>query len=326
MTVGLGFKTYLGFGEETVYGTAVTRTKYLEINSETLLKKVDRIMSRSLLHRGVHKNRVVAGSTNVGGTIEFDAQYGSWERLLKHLMGTVVTNQPDPTGAATGYQHTFTIADSLPTGLTMEIFRDTSGFPAADQNKASVYAGCKVMSATFGITLEDLLRVSMEIVGQQETQSAKSTPTYLTDELAVFTQGSLKWNGNSIDVSDAEITINNNLEDDRRYIGAGTIKEPLPAEKILVEGRFTTDFENYNLANDFFNTTQRRMILLFDGPTITGSLKKSITFDVPVALIMDFDNAVDSHGRIRSEVSFQGYRDDTNNEVIAKIVNTASSV
>src|SRR3990172_11182730 len=116
--VGLGLLGYVGIGQETSYGVAVARTNFFEINEENFETSEGRIESVALSRVGIRNTKLAQGGIGVQGGFSFDGLYAGWERPLKHLMGSVVSTQPDPTSNATVWDHKFTVADVLPTGLT----------------------------------------------------------------------------------------------------------------------------------------------------------------------------------------------------------------
>jgi len=139
-----GLNTYLGIGEEGVYGTAVARDRFLTFRSSTLKKTVNKIQSGDLYRRGFHEGQKTQGLITVGGDVVFAPRYSSTglTRLLYHCFGTVATTRPDITTAPTVYRHTFTPNNSaLPTGLTLE--------QQTGVQRAFLFTGCKVSSLRF---------------------------------------------------------------------------------------------------------------------------------------------------------------------------------
>lgn len=92
MSIGLGFKGgVLGIGEEVVYGTAVTRTKFLELNSDGLDVDEERLESGALPNIFSDDDEVARAAVNPNGSIDFEMRYEGQELLLKHAMGRVDT-------------------------------------------------------------------------------------------------------------------------------------------------------------------------------------------------------------------------------------------
>lgn len=124
MAIPSGLSAQLGVAEETVYGTPVTVTRFYEFTEETLDCQIDRIESAGLRSgvRVQRSDRWVPGKKAVAGDVTMelgDRSFGLW---LKHMMGGVVSEQPDAGTAPTVWLHTFTPGD-LPVGLTCQVGR-----------------------------------------------------------------------------------------------------------------------------------------------------------------------------------------------------------
>src|SRR3990167_104108 len=183
--VGLGLTSFIGHGVESTYGTPVARNRFIEYNEEDISSDEPKIESQALAQVGIRSTKVAQGGISIGGSFSFDAQWGGWERILKYAMGSIASQQPDVTSNPTVWDHTFTIASSLPTGLTLEVFRGTEDF-VTEPNKSFVYHGCLITNMNFACTVEDLLRISCTIMGEDVSREAKSTPSYDASELCVF--------------------------------------------------------------------------------------------------------------------------------------------
>ena len=321
---GIGMRSFFGFGEESTYGSPVTRTNYIEINSESFMKQVARLESSSIIRRGILNTKVGAGAISLEGDVEFDAHYDGWLKLAKHAMGTVTTTQPDVTNAPTAYNHQFTIADTLPTGLTVEIFRDNAQF-TTEPNKSFLYKGCKVNSMQLSCGVDEILKVTCGLVGQDEGRVAKSTDSYNTARFAMYHQGVVLWNGEDIEVSQFSVTVDNQYAA-RPKLGSQFTREYLPDQKIAVSGSLTAEFSSWNQYDDFINTTEREMIATFTGPTIAGSITYLIKLTMPIALLNNVRIMLNQPGRIMAEMDFKAYRTASANELTMDVRNISSTV
>lgn len=322
MGVGIGMKGYIGFGEESTYGTPVTRTKFLDILGESIQYQRPLIESQGLYRVGVLDSKVVQGAVEVGGDFSFEAQYDGWEKLAKQVFGAVNSTNI----AGTAYKHLFTIADSLPTGLTFEVFRDQSGF-TSEQNRAFIYKGCKINSMQFACGVGELLKVTCAIMGRDVERQAKTSETFTTTPLAVYHRGLLKWGGVDAEVSQFQLTLANGL-DARPLLGTALTREPLRGSKVQVTGSFTAEFDSPAKFDDFLNAASRVLNVRFDGPLITGGLGQGyyIDMNINVGILTSVRIILNSPGRIMMEVDFKGYRTASINEVELAIQNTLTSV
>lgn len=327
-TPGLGMNSWFGFGEESTYGTQVTPTSWLEIEAESLAKEVARIEAKSILRRGVVDNKVVAGAIMVAGDVSFPAQYDGWLKLAKHAFGSVTESRPDITNAPAAYNHRFLITDVLPTGLTVEVFRDTTQF-TTEPNKSFRFGGCKVDKMTFEAQVDQVLKVSMGFMGQNESRATYSAanPSFSNANYAIFTQGTVYWNGNDIEADKFSITLNNGLGS-RYKLGSNLTRQPVPENKIVVSGSFEAEFQHWDEYDDFVAATKREMILDFRGATLGGAITERIKLTCSQTDIDKTHIILDKPGRIKLGIDFKCYRNtaQTQNEIVMDVVNTSATV
>lgn len=322
---GLGIKSHLGVGEESTWGSVVTRDGFIEFNSESLAKNIGRIESRPINRRGVLSTRVVQGGISVDGDIVFDATFGgAWLKLLKHNMGLVTTSQPDITNAPTAYNHAFTIDDSPYTGLSIEVYRDSSDF-ATEPSYAHLYVGCKVNSMEFSCDVDGLLSVTAGIIGKDESRGAKSTPTYTTSKVAAYHQGSIKWNGGDVGVNKFSLRIGNGLEP-RPTIGSRYTREPFFGDLIDVSGSMEMEFTSWAQYDDFVAATQRTFEAYFEGDNLGGGIYYMIKMACAISLLNNVRVVADSPGRIMIACDFKAYRTSSANELQVDVRNIDSSI
>ena len=331
---GLGHNAYLGVGEESSYGTIVARDKFFDLLNESMVAEHRRIEAASLNQIGIRKNRIANGSLRFRGSVSMHLAYPDMGRFLKHALGGYV--DPAAANATNGslYDHTFTIADALPTGLTLEIFRDTSSFytPQGDVNKAFVYRGSKIGSMTISAEIDSFVELSLDFIAQSEDRQAKTAAATVLGDLdnarnpMVFTQGFLYYgtsgmtvseltgavtNGAGIAVESFSVTLDNNLEEDRGSLGSRLIREPVRSGgKLAVTGSFVADFNDFTKYDDFFNSTTRTLIFVCRNGYLSATnngyeamiltLEDIVPTDVPI-------NIADE-GPIKQTVNFKAYR------------------
>lgn len=324
MAVGVGFRGHFGYGEESVYGTAVARTHFTEINSESMQLEDMRIESESLYRRGIINTRVTQGGATVNGDVEFEAGFGGWLKLAKHAFGRVDTSTPDVTSNPTVKRHKFTVQDTLPPGLTMELFRDTTDM-VTEPNVAHIYTGCKISSINFDCSVDEILKVGISMLGRYEQRAAKTNPNFSTERLAVYHQGILQWGNDELPVETFNVSLNNNLEY-RPRLGSRFTREPLPSAKIEVTGSFTTEFESEAQYDDFRNATERALVITFTGSTISGAFSRYIKLTCNVVILSSVRMMLNNVGRIMAEIDFKAYRSLTLNELELEVQNTETGI
>jgi len=325
MGVGVGLTGFLGFGKESVYGTPVARTDFLEINSEAIETQEKVVESAALAQVGIRTTRRAQGAVSVQGTFDYDAGYSGWERLMTQTMGSISSARPDVTNAPTVWDHTIGIADILPTGMTFEVFRGTETF-VTEPNKSFVYSGCQITQVQLSCKVDDLLKVQFSMFGMQEARQAKSTPTYPTDPLAVFTQGLCTWNNNDVSCENFQITFNNDLEQ-RFKLGSRFTRQPTRRGKLSVEIMFEAEFTQWAEYDDFRNATQRAFVAQFIGPSIAGTgFFRQITLTIPIGIIIAHKVMLKQPGRLIMQITAKAYRDGLGtNELAVVFRNTTTA-
>lgn len=130
----------IGLGEESTWGTAVSRTNWRPLISTDLTRTIEKVPRPSLRvgAAGAMRRAHYVQADNAGGSFEIEATYENVGLLIKHIMGTVATTGSGP------YTHTYTFADDVPTGLTIENVRGTG--------TSEVFEGCRINTATLAVS------------------------------------------------------------------------------------------------------------------------------------------------------------------------------
>ena len=251
--VGVG--SFIGFVEQIAYGTRILpATKLLPLlaGGDSIEREDARIETGGVDSIGFDSTRRGLGRLNVTGSLEVEVLYEGLELLFKHLFGQVITSQPDPTNAPNVYNHTFTIADTLPIGLTIEINRGGTSF---------FITGANIQSAEINQDLDAFMTLNMDIIGQDYDTGTASTAVIPSKNGFKSPDCTLKWNANSQQVSNWSVTINNNLDDGRIFIGSRNRKQPVRSSRLEVTGSFETEFVDETLFTDFKNQSQRELLI-----------------------------------------------------------------
>src|SRR6266404_6209230 len=106
-----GLSAQFGMVDESTYNVAVTVSRFLEFNSETLEQTIDRVSSTGLRvgRKTPRTSQFVAGRKSVQGDVDIDFQQQGMGLLLKHMLGTVTSAQPNVGSAPTAWEHTFKV-------------------------------------------------------------------------------------------------------------------------------------------------------------------------------------------------------------------------
>lgn len=314
--VFLGASAWCGWGVETTWGTLVTRTKfYKPAGGETVKWEPTMIEDPSL--GGASVEKCPAGTSMVKGDIPFPVRYEGLELPWKHLFGSA-TVAPD----GSGYKHTFVVADDLPVGLTMEIFR---GGPSG---KSFVIPGCKQTKGVFEIAKNAPLMYKASILGKSEALATSSSPTYPTAALIIPSQlvvTKVDLTG-LVDVLGARIELTNALTDDRFDLGTGgTCKEPVRSGKRIVQATIDGEFSEEAQYVDWASGIEGKIVWTWTGALISGA-----TYYKLVATLHGVFSArppqVSDAGPVKMSATFKGYKDSTDNEFKLELTNTVVSI
>jgi hypothetical protein len=270
MGIPSGLGAQLMFGEETVYGTAVTPTRTFEFVNEKLKMDIDRVESKAVRQgqRFLRSDRWAAGKKDVGGDSEFEVANKSFGILFKHMFGGVATTQPDNVGAPTVYKHTFTPGD-LPMSLTGQVGRPDVGGTV----RPFTYHGLRISDWELSCAVGEILGLKTSFVGQdEETATALATPAYPASlNLLTFVQGTLTLGGSPQDIKSFSAKGVNGLADDRYFMGSQLRKQPLEAKMRDCSGQLEAEFESLTAYTRFTAGTEAQMVLLFQGDLIAST-------------------------------------------------------
>ena len=316
--VGVG--SFLGFVEQVGYTTRVLpSTKFLPLiaGGDSLAREDARIETNGIDSIGYSSSRFRRGRLDVSGSMEVEILYEGLELLFKHMFGTVTTSQPSPSSAPNVYDHTFTIADTLPVGLTMEVNRGGTSF---------FVTGANVQSATINQSLEAFMTLNMDVIGRDLDTGTASTQSQPTVNGFTAPDVTLQWNSALQQVSAFSVTLNNNLDADRIFIGSRKRKQPVRSSRLEVNGNFELEFANTTIFTDFKNATNRSLLISAVGDTIEGGYYNSFTMTLPLSTIEAAPIQVSDEGRITYTADFKSRRSATLDEATLVLRNTVTSV
>jgi hypothetical protein len=311
--VGLG--TGIGFGVESTWGTAVSRTNWLPAtDSGSDLRKQTVILPVPELVHGSNsdiKNTFVSSEETTGG-FEVLARYDGLGLLLQAALG----GTPSTSGTGSPYTHTYGLDNALP-ALTVEKIRGSTG-------NSEVFEGFVVGDWTFSAQAGQPVRFAVN--GIAETSAARGsagTPTYSTGELVIATQATTAtFNGASYDFESITITGNNNISPVQE-IGRLTTAEPPISNFREFRGNAVLNFRADTLQVAHHAGTTGDLVLTFTG----GTSPNAFTVTLKNAIIMSVDDEISGADVIKINIEFMGRAAASADSIEFEIVNgTASAV
>ena len=321
VTVYMGRSAWVGAGEESVWGTAVSRTHYFRVISTALRRKVNKVGRPHLAQgtaSGMRRSHFTQ-SDNVEGDIEMEMAYEGFGLWLKHaLMGTPATTGP----VSSIYTHTYKLAQTVTPGLTIE-----QAFGIADDStvRSEIFEGCSINSLRVRVAAGEVARLGVSIIGETSaTRASAGSPTHTTNDVPMLHNqaGAMTFNSVSYTVKSMEITLENNLSR-RMLLGSTNTKQPMRGDFAMVKMKVALELSDDNLITATTADTQGDVACTF-----TGLASRTSTWTVSNAFITDYSDPVNNAGIIERTVEFTGESNGTNEGLqfaIANLQTTATA-
>lgn len=252
MAIPSGLSSQLGIAQETVYGTYVAPTRFLEFESESLTVDKRMLPSRSIGHMflksGRHRHYVAGG----GGGVELPFMNKSMGLILKHALGTVVTAQ---VGATAEYTHTFTPATDGGFGdfLTVQKGLADTGGTVRPFN----YVGSKIVAWELRQAMDANLMLAVTFDAKTvQTSSGLAVVSYPTELVPLsFIDAVLTIDAAELCVRNFTVGMQRAMDVNRRCLG-NSKREPVPNGEFVVSGTLEREFEAMDQYDDWIAGTE----------------------------------------------------------------------
>lgn len=305
MAIGSGLGSQFGFVEEVTYGMAVTVTRFLEIQSESVKNQTEYLFSRGTKDLVTRSSRYRAYSKGCGGDIEFEVMNKGFGKLFKQMFGASATAQ---VGGTTEYKHTFT--PDLTSGKAGVMATMQFGRPSVDGTaQPFTYKGCKVTEWEFSSELDGPLMLKVTVDAQSETTgTALASASYPSDPASfIFIDGALTIDASTAYVKQATIAGKWSLDTDRRFLGAITTKkEPIANGELEITGELVLEFGSLTEYAKFTAGTASALVLTWSFGTITdASNPYKIVMTLPVVVYTGETPTVESSEVLMQTLPFK---------------------
>jgi len=306
-----GRGAWVGFGAQSAFATADTRTVFARLISADLTRVQNDDLS-SVLHHGdaadVRHNFQV--SEVVEGSIVFRMRYDGVGLLLRAALGAV-------TDAGTGspYTHTATMDTSLEL-LSVEVYRGTAAV-------SELFDSCKVRRIVITQSAQSECTVELDIIGRTgAARGAASTPTFTDHEVVRHNNTfALSWGGAVSGVTDWTLTLDNGLAEVRELGSLFT------QEMVIGSGRIATlDLGLHYRSDTGYNVHQA--LTEQDGTlTITGGTSpNAIAFLLRNAKMITHNGGpISDFGVVTEAVTLRGHADGTDPSLQITVTNATAS-
>lgn len=267
-----------GLAEETVWGTPVTPTRFLEFTTESLQRRQNIATSagiRSGRRYGGQGRRITRH--DAGGSVTTEVARSGFGLLFEHLLGGAASVNT----VGTVWTHTFTPGSLLDKSLTLQ-----KGVDQGDGTvQAFTYPGSKILSGDFSVAQDGLLMATWEFDSEEElTGTALASASYTDPVVFTYSEGTLSVDSAPVANvrSVSSLRVVNNLLTERFFLGNQGLKEQqinVPFDSITgaldVEFQGIADF--YSL---FAADTSAELDLVFEGALIEGAHDYTLSINI----------------------------------------------
>lgn len=223
------------------------------------------------------------------------------------------------TAVVAAYTHTLKIADSLPTGLTLEVDADI---------KSKLIEGGKINTITLAADAEGFMTMDLGISGEDLTLDTPTTGITLpTEPLIAFPAIGVTYNASTLLADSFSLQLNSNLNVERYKLNSQNIKEPLRNGKWEVTGTLVIDFTGTAEFDDFIAQTSRALVITATGAVLTGVTTYLLTITMSKIKVTGATPLVSEAGILKQEITFKAFATDTNTrELVIELVNGSASI
>lgn len=323
MAQGFGHNGWVGVGRETTWGTRVAPTVFQRVTEESM--KLNQSMTPLPVLGMTSAFRKVNSRRFIDGGFKFLGGYnGMLGVLLKDAIGSVSSSQVAATSA---YDHTFTPANALPVGLSVQVSRD-----AGNIGTAYDYEGCMVESLTLRQGNESAMEIEVAFQGEDESKQSEATDSFATlyqiqyDQMNVMTV-----NGVTQNIREFELTISNDLATDRGNLGSrlrnGIGRGGGPRE---ITGSMLIEFDAATEYDLFRDLTEHEIVMGWTGAA--DAIESGYTYDLDITMSQCYlegppDIGMKDGGPLMLPVDFRAFATTAGNDEISVVLrNTDTSI
>lgn len=313
-------KASFGAADESTYGTPVTVDHFFEIVRESIRATPGRIQAAGLNAgaRAPRSDRFVPIPTmGASGDVELEVHSKGFGFWLKHMLGKVETGS---VGADGEYDHTGTVDTLYGDSFTAQVNRP---YAPSETNKQFTYHGGKVTSWRLANAVNGLLvcTLSCDFEDVDETTALATVSYPSSTELFSWAGGSVEIADSSFPVTSFEVTCNNQLKVDRRFLRSSALKKE-PTEQAWRDISWTleAEFENDTQLDRVMSATAAGAVAKIEGTwasltAIGGTTFPSLGVTIPAARFDGEPPVVDGPGPITLRLTGKGLYDGTNSPI-----------
>lgn len=308
MALAGGLSAQFGMAAETTVGTAVTPTRFLEFNADTLEQTIARIESSGLRpnRRVLRSTQWNAGRIGVQGDVDFEVNSNGFGLLFKAALGTIATSQPNAGSFPTVYEHKATVGATDGSSYTVQVAAGDTGGTV----RAFTWSGMKIPKWQLSCDEGGFLMFKPTFDGWAEsTAIGVAAAAYSATGVPLnYIGGSLTLGGVATNVKKFLLTGDNKHEVGRYFMrGAATSQtkaEQLESGLRAYGGSLDLEFQSLTDYNRFVNGTVAALTMFFEGAVIAGTYSSAVEVTLPAVRFDGKTPAVPGPGLIDVQLPF----------------------
>lgn len=256
------------------------------------------------------------------GEIEGNIHDKSFGLMLLAALGSVSTTGPSET---TVYTHAFSVLQSAQ-HPSLTLFLD-------DPNQDYKYALAMLQTLELDVMLGQYARYRASF-RSKAGETATLTPSYSTENHFLPQHASLKTASDlsglgaasAIDVRSCRLTIDKNIEDDRKL--GSLAQADILNKQLSVEGTLELVFNDNTFKTEMLGDTAKAMRLRLTNSDVTigSSLNPQLTIDLAKVKFSNFEKAYENDSIVTATVDFKGFYSLSDTSLIsAELINEQAS-
>jgi hypothetical protein len=323
--MGFGANSYVGWVEESPWGTPVTpATKFSELVAEDLSgirTRTPRLVIRNL--DDALEGQLYDEKNGAEGGFTIEGNYGGLLRPFEHLFGdaSAVTALVE---TAISWSHSFTLKDTLMSGKGLTLYLDTD--TDAGSTPVKQVTGYKINSCRMSFDPKRNAQFQFSGAGKDFALVASQSPTFPGIANAIGGhQLTVEIDDVVRPVDTIELTVDNGMDLDKRVLGSKSIAEPVRGgAKRAVSGTIQMDALQADLTK-FRARTLFKLTLVHLGPAL-GASNYLFTVVLPKCLIEADPYHVENFGVVKANFPFRALKPTSGERITASFVNDESAV
>lgn len=328
----LGMGSYVGIGDVdsgSTWGSIATPSAFFRAiaSTDNITTERDQNESEDISSSTRHASDVLPGQLRVTGSIQHQAHFGGWEKLLKYLFWNAVSpSGSDPYTWTFVPKHDMTDLDSH-SGITLEVYK---GFIDGATKKSFFVKGWLPTQLTMEFQPSSSLKFTWDGIGRDinvntATIHASPLPSYDSSSLIMLPSPAASptafatWSsspGITPVIRSATITFNRNMGT-RYKIENKLMERPAPDGMFEIQASVEMEFDDDAIWDDVYAGNQDDLVIVIEGATPAS---ETMTITLRNCTVKG-DPRVSGRGPVIMSAEFMAHHDDSNEACTVTIIN-----